>query len=87
LKRKSTDNLEQDVPLNQDAVDSLVKQYEAAFDKEAPGWLKNLKTRTTEFVETQALDAYLQDLNNRNLLTTRELNRYLTSHPDLGSEI
>jgi hypothetical protein len=83
FKKQVYDNIERGVPLNQDAVDSLIKQYEANFDREAPSWLKDLKTRTTEHIEGLALDAYLQDLDNRNLLTTRELNRYLSSNPDL----
>lgn len=86
FKKQVFDKLDSGLPLNQSTVDSLVSQYEQTFDEDAPDWLKGLKTRTTEFIEGKALDAYLLDLSNRNLLTTPELNRYLSSHPELVSK-
>lgn len=83
FEKQVYDNLEKGLSLNQDTVDALIKQYEDEFDEAAPDYLRNLKTRTTEFYEQQALDAYLKDLSNRNLLTTKELNRYLSTNPDL----
>lgn len=83
FKSQVFDNLEKGVPLNQEAVDALTKQYEDTFNEDAPDWLKGLKTRTSEYIEAQALDVYLQDLSNRNLLTSKELNRYLATNPDL----
>ena len=83
FKTQTFEKLEQGVPVTQEAVDSLIKQYEDTFNEDAPDWLKGLKTRTTEYIEAKALDAYLQDLSNRNLLTSKELNRYLGTNPDL----
>lgn len=83
FEKQVYDNLEKGLTLNQDTVDALIKQYEDEFDESAPDYLRNLKTRTTEYFEEKALDAYLQDLSNRNLLTTKELNRYISTNPDL----
>jgi hypothetical protein len=83
FEKQVQDNIEAGVPLTAEALDSVLTQFENQFDREPTSFLKSLKTRTTEYVEAQALDAYLQDLDNRNLLTTRELNRYLATNPDL----
>lgn len=83
VKKQIYDNIEQGIPLRADDVTSLKKQWSDAFDEEPPGWLNDLETRTVEYIEGKALDAYLQDLSNRNLLTTKELNRYLSTNPDL----
>jgi hypothetical protein len=83
FEKQVQDNIEAGVPLTAEALDSVLTQFENQFDREPTSFLKSLKTRTTDYVEEQALDAYFQDLDNRNLLTTRELNRYLATNPDL----
>ncbi len=82
FKNQAYDLRDQGVPLTKDAVASLKQQYEERFNEPAPDWLRNFENQTIEYYEEKAVDTYLQDLNNRNLLTSQILNRY-QQFPDL----
>ena len=73
---------DQGVPLTSDAVQSLKEQWRDAFNEEPADWIKNLENQTLEYYEEKAVDTYLQELDNRNLLTSQILNRY-QQFPDL----
>lgn len=83
FKQEIYSRLAQGQSLTNEDLDYLTKQYEDIFQEEAAPWIKDLKNRTTEFFEEKAVDSYLQNLSNRGLLFTSELNRYADRFPDL----
>lgn len=86
FKRQIYDKLEQGLPLNRDTVDNLMQQWRNEFDEEPADWLKDLDFKTTEYAEEKAIETYLLDLDNRNLLTTATLAPYMEKFPRLYSK-
>lgn len=82
-KNQIYDNIDQGLPLTNDVIKSLKEQWQQKYNEPAPSWLNDLETQTLEYKDKQAIDLMLQNLENRNVLTTTELNRYRESHPDL----